>query len=74
MVPQQVCEDERDIMVPGEQLWHSAPSPPRDDLCRPRGLRADAAGGSAGVIPVTGLTGVLPGGSAGVTAKPEPFH
>ena len=31
-------------MVPGEQLRHSASPPQRDDLCRPRGLWADAAG------------------------------
>lgn len=43
-VSQQACEDECDIMVPGEQLGDSTPSPQRDDLCGPRGLRAHAAG------------------------------
>ena len=43
-VSQQACEDECDIMVPGEQLGDPTPSPQRDDLCGPRGLRAHAAG------------------------------
>lgn len=43
-VSQQACENECDIMVLGEQLRHSASPPQRDDLCRPRGLWADAAG------------------------------
>lgn len=33
-----VCEDERDIMVPGEQLWDPAPAPQGDDLRGPGGL------------------------------------
>lgn len=48
-VSQQACEDERDIMVPGQQLRHSTPPPQRDDLCGPRGLRADAPG-EAGTV------------------------
>lgn len=37
-VSHRACEDECDIMVPGEQLGHSAPPPQRDDLCGPGGL------------------------------------
>lgn len=37
-------EDECDIMVLGEQLGHSTPSPKRDDFCGSRGLWAYAAG------------------------------
>lgn len=37
-VCRQACEDERDVMVPGEQLRHAAPPPQGDDLRRPRGL------------------------------------
>lgn len=37
-VSQGACKDERDIMVPGQQLWHTPPPPTGDDLCGPGGL------------------------------------
>lgn len=40
-------QDECDVMVPGQQLWHPAPPPPGDDLRGPGGLWTHAAGESA---------------------------
>lgn len=37
-------KDERDIVVPGQQLWYSSPSATGNDLCWPGRLRANAAG------------------------------
>ena len=41
---EKLCEDECDIMVPGEQLKHAAPVATGDDLRGPGRLRAHAAG------------------------------
>ncbi len=41
---EELFEDERDVVVPGEQLRHAPPFAARDDLCGPRGLWAHATG------------------------------
>lgn len=43
-VPDSWPQHECDIMVSGQQLWHTPPVATGDDLCRPGRLRANAAG------------------------------